>query len=156
MMTPDFITELDDRNVRVHLDKLPPALRENLRKTISALTDRLLVLVRAAEPSRTGYLRSQTRAFVDSTEDYVRGRVRIVATGHARQVAAAFGALEYGAHRRFAVSGYQREGIAVQAYARTANIAERRFLRGSLASMREQAMAEIEAAVGKAVDESAT
>jgi hypothetical protein len=156
MITPAFTIEVKDTKLQVHLQKLPLALKTNLTKTIAALTDQLLVRVRAAEPVRTGLLRSQTRRYVDTGEDWVRGRVRILATGRASRVGAAFGALEYGVKRQsVAVSAYQRQGIAVRAYDRIAHITERRFLRGSLAAMRTQVITELEAAVAKSVEESA-
>jgi hypothetical protein len=150
---PQFAIEVNDTKLLAHFAQLPPLLRENIRKTITVLTTELLARVRAAEPVRTGLMRASTRMYVDSTEEWVRGRVRIVATGHASRLGAAFGALEYGAHRSFAVRAYARRGIAVRAYERTANIQAQRFLRGSLDAMREQAAAAIKETVDKSIAE---
>jgi hypothetical protein len=154
MITPQFTVQVDDTKLLAHFAEFPPRLRENLRKTITALTSELLARVLAAEPVRTGYLRSQTRSYVDSTEEWVRGRVRILATGHGSRAGAAFGALEYGVPRQVvAVSAYARRGIAVRAYERTTQIEARRFLRGSLGAMREKALAAIKETVDKSVEE---
>jgi hypothetical protein len=153
MITPQFTVTVSDTALRLHFAKLPLNLRTNLQKTIQALTTELLGRVRAAEPVRTGLLRSQTRSYVDVTENYVRGRVRILATGHASRTGAAFGALEYGAHAAILVKAYQRRGGLVREYARVVNIAEQRFLRNSLDAMRAKATAELEAAVAKTVEE---
>jgi hypothetical protein len=92
-------------------------------------------------------------------QDFVRGRVRIIPTGKAQQIAAAFGALEYGApgKRRggpVRVRGYRRSSGAVAAYQRRRpHITARRFLRGPAAAMRSRALAELEAIVGKALQD---
>jgi hypothetical protein len=148
---PQFALEVNDTKLLAHFEQLPPLMRENIRKTITVLTTELLARVRAAEPVRTGLLRASTRMYVDSTEEWVRGRVRILATGHASRLGAAFGALEYGAHRRFVVSAYTRRSIAVRAYERTANIQAQRFLRGSLDTMRGEASAAIKETVDKSI-----
>jgi hypothetical protein len=154
MITPQFIVEVDDRKLLLHLEKLPATLRTNLRTTIAKLTEQLLAQVRSIEPSRTGRLRSQTRGFVDETKTMVRGRVRVLGTAGAPNIAAA--ALEYGSHKSIAVKAYQRKGVAVRAYERRTNITAQRFLHGPFAAMRERALAEIKAAVNKSVEESAT
>jgi hypothetical protein len=149
---PVFTVQVDDRRVLLHFAKLPMALRSNLRPVITRLTSELLGQVRAAEPTRTGQLRSLTRAFVDDSENFVRGRVRVLGgPGQPHNIAAA--ALEYGAHRQFEVRAYRRDAIAVSAYQRRANIAAVRFLRGPAERMREHALAELEAAVTKSIAE---
>jgi hypothetical protein len=150
MIPPTFTVEADDERVLLHFEKIPMALRTNLRAAITKLTNQLLGQVRSAEPSRTGLLRSQTRAFVDESGTSIKGHVRVLHTpGTSENIAAA--ALEYGAHRRFDVKAYQRGSIAVRAYQRQANIAERRFLRGPAEAMRARAEAELEAAVTKSL-----
>jgi hypothetical protein len=150
---PNITVEMDDRRVVAHLEALPERLRVNLRATIAELTDQLLAQVRAREPIRTGRLRRQTRSFIDEKKDFIRGRVRILATGSAQQTAAAFGALEYGAHRRFPVRGYMRGSGPVRSYERTANIRERRFLRGPAEEMRTKILEQIKAAVARSVQQ---
>jgi hypothetical protein len=150
MITPVYTVTVDDRNLMLHLEQLPMALRTKLRPTIVALTAELLARVRASEPRRTGQLQNLTRSFIDEREDSIRGRVRVLSpAGRGHNVAAA--ALEYGAHRAVSVRASRREGIAVRAYQRHANIAARRFLRGPAEAMREKALTEIRAAVDEAV-----
>jgi hypothetical protein len=148
-----FTVQVSDQRLLLHFEQLPKLMQKNLTTTVTKLTNELLGRVRGAEPVRTGLLRSSTRSFVDVTEDMVRGRVRILATGRASRTAAAFGALEYGAHRAFVVSAYRRQGIAVQAYERRANIAAQRFLRGSAEAMRARIITELEGTVAKSVEE---
>jgi hypothetical protein len=143
----------------LHLDQMPDELKRRLEVKISELTMQLLSRVKAAEPVRTGRLRAATRSFVDVRQDFVRGRVRVLSTGKAQSVGAAFGALEYGApgKRRSGpvrVRGYSRSSGAVAAYQRRRpHITARRFLRGPAAAMRSRALAELEAIVGKALQD---
>lgn len=153
MITPQFTVTVDDHNLFAHLETLPEILRKNLKPTITELTNQLLAQVKSLEPVRTGLLRSRTRAYVDDTPDYLRGRVRIAGTGRAQRTAAAFGALEYGVHGRFAVRSYRRGESIVAAYERTVNIQARRFLRGPFEAMRERAAEQIEIAIEKSVAE---
>ena len=143
----------------LHLDQMPDELKRRLEVKISELTMQLLSRGKAAEPVRTGRLRAATRSFVDVRQDFVRGRVRVLSTGKAQSVGAAFGALEYGApgKRRSGpvrVRGYSRSSGAVAAYQRRRpHITARRFLRGPAAAMRSRALAELEAIVGKALQD---
>jgi hypothetical protein len=87
-------------------------------------------------------------------KNFVRGRVRIIATGSAQRVAAAFGALEYGSTgRRFPVKPYQRKGQPVKGYSRRGGIRAQRFLRGPAAIMLPKARREIALALRASVDE---
>lgn len=150
LITPVYTVDVDDRYLTLHLDKLPMALKSKLRPVITKLTGELLGRVRSMEPRHTGLLQSLTRSYVDETEDYVRGRVRIMApSGQAHNIAAA--ALEYGAHKLFIVSAHRRRTIAVRAYERHARITARRFLRDPAGAMRERALAEIRTAVDEAI-----
>jgi hypothetical protein len=141
----------------VHLDRMPDAIARKLEVTITRLTAQLLSRVKAAEPVRTGRLRAATRSFVDVRQGFVRGRVRILPTGKAQRLGAAFGALEYGApgHLRSGpvrVRGYRRSSGAVAAYERRRpHIRARRFLRGPAAAMRPRVLAELSEAVDQAV-----
>jgi hypothetical protein len=151
MITPQFTITSSDQNVRLHFEQLPEALRRELRPVITNITHSLLAQVKAREPVRTGYLRSRTHAFVDERPTFIRGRVRIIPTGRAQRTAAAFGALEYGAHKRFIVAAHTRSGAHVRAYLRRVNITARRFLRGSAATMRPRIMAELQGAIARAI-----
>jgi len=143
----------------LHFDRMPAQLQRKLKVAIGRATHELLARVKAAEPVRTGRLRAATHAFVDEREDFVRGRVRVLATGRANPLAARFGALEYGApgKRRsgpVTVRAYSRGGQPVGSYERRRpRIRARRFLRGPMAAMRPAIKAELEAAIGQAINE---
>jgi hypothetical protein len=157
----DFNITIDSNlnKLVLHFDRMPDAIKQKLEVTITRLTMQLLSRVKAAEPVRTGRLRAATRSFVDVRQDFVRGRVRILPTGKAQRLGAAFGALEYGApgHLRSGpvpVHGYRRSSGAVAAYQRRRpHIRARRFLRGPLAAMRPRIMAELSEAIGQAINE---
>jgi hypothetical protein len=143
----------------LHFDEMPAALKRNLKAAITRATYQLLARIKATEPVRTGRLRAATHAYVDERENFIRGRVRILATGRAQSLAAAFGALEYGApgKRRSGpvrVGAYRRRGASVGTYERRRpHIRARRFLRGPAAAMRPQIKAELEAAIGQTIKE---
>jgi hypothetical protein len=153
MITPQFTVEVNDQRVLLHLERLPMALKTNLRVTIAKLTEQLLAQVRSIEPSRTGKLRAQTRGSVEEGDNYIRGKVGV--TGDKAFLIAA-ATIEYGSHKSIAVKAYQREGVAVRAYERRTNIAAQRFLHGPFAAMRELALSELKTAVDKSIEESAT
>jgi hypothetical protein len=155
-----FSVEVDERNVLLHLNELPSRLHTALRPVIAKLTEQLLARVHAAEPRRTGQLQRATQAFVDDKQDYIRGRVRVLAiSGRGHNVMAA--ALEYGAHRMVRVRAHQthidhifnrksaRQIAMVDAYTRRANINAYRFLRGPMTSVREQARTELERVIAE-------
>lgn len=154
---------VDERRLEAHLDRMSDRLRSKLSERITSLTAQLLERIHAAEPMRTGRLRSETQMLVDHGEDWVRGRVRIMGQGREHNEAAA--ALEYGAQRSFNVRAYMEkrsavfgrsiapEPITVKAYRRHANIRPRRFLRDPAEAMRSRIEAEIQAAIDDAVRE---
>lgn len=144
----------------LHFDELPAQLQRKLKIAIGKATHALLARVKAAEPVQTGRLRAATHAFVDERPGFVRGRVRILATGKANPLAARFGALEYGGpgqRRRgepVKVRAYRRGGQPVGSYERRQpRIKARRFLRGPFVAMRPAIKAELEAAIGQAINE---
>jgi hypothetical protein len=153
--------EINDDAVRAHIEQFTGKLHTGLRQSITQLTDQLLARVRAAEPYRTGRLRSETRAFVDDKADAVQGRVRVL--GQGREHNAAAGALEYGAHRLVNVRAHREhlthvfdratdsQFVAVKAYTRRANIQAKRFVRDPAAAMRPRIEAEIERVVGESL-----
>jgi hypothetical protein len=143
----EYKIDVNDTRLQVALGELPKQLRRRLKGKIGELTNQLLRMVKAREPVRTGRMRSRTHAYVDENvaKNFVRGRVRIIATGQAQPLAAAFGALEYGSTgRRFPVKSYRRGSGQVRAYERRGGIREMRFLRGAAAVMLPRARAEIE------------
>jgi hypothetical protein len=124
-----------DNTFRLRLESLPKRLETRLVQTIRPLTHEMLSRVQARMPTRTGRLRRQTHAYVDVNRPkaFVRGRVRVL-NAHSENIAAAFGAMEYGSTgRRFPVRSYSRRGHPVEAYERRGGIKELRFLRGGAA-----------------------
>jgi len=158
-MTAAITVDSNVNRLILHFDQLPAALQRKLKIAIGRSTHALLARVKAAEPVQTGRLRAATHAFVDERADFVRGRVKILATGKANPLAARFGALEYGApgkRRRgpVRVRAYSRGGRPVGSYERRRpRIQARRFLRGPFAAMRPAIKAELEAAIGQAINE---
>jgi hypothetical protein len=149
-MDLNLTVTMDDRLLTAHLDKLPDLMKQALRPVIATLTNELLAQVHSLEPRRTGALISQTRAFVDEGENFVRGRVRALSsTGHVHNIVAAV--LEYGGHRTVDVKGYARRSGAVRGYTRRENIKAHDFLRGPEAAIRQRAVAAIKEAVLKAM-----
>jgi len=124
------------------------------------------VRVKAGEPSRTGRLRSLTRAYVDVRPNYVRGRVRVGDSAHPREAVIA-GALEYGAPGRRRggrvpvrahsmrlshVFGRPTGGrpVTVRSFTRRRpTIQAMRFLRGPATALRPKALAAIREAINK-------
>jgi hypothetical protein len=162
VIAPKFTITATDNNLTLHLDSLPKHLRVRLRSRLTVLIQRLLANVKAAEPVRTGRLRSLTSASISETDTAIRGQVRIAgdrADGH--NVAAA--ALEYGQNRTVAVRAHPErlthvfghpitpESVMVKAHARHPHIAARRFLRGPAQALRPVAIAELQAAVEEAL-----
>jgi hypothetical protein len=163
MIFPKFNIVADDRRLTLHLNELPRALQKTIARHLTSLTQTTLTEVIAREPQRTGYLRAQTRAYVDERKDWVRGRIRIQPTGRAQQVGAYFGALEYGVHSTFPVRAHRTRmthvfghaipltGVMVRAHRRTVHIAARRFLRDPGSVMIARARVEIQAAIDEAI-----
>ncbi len=147
----NLVIDSNDRTLALHFDQLPDVLRDKLRVKIAELTQILLAQVKAREPRRTGRLQSLTRSYVDTREDFVRGRVTILGGAARHNVAAA--ALEYGAHRAFTVRSHRRGSARVSAYRRRANIDAQRFLRGPAAAILPRARLELEAVVAAALAE---
>jgi len=155
----DFgIDVTDNGRVFVRFDQLPAAVQKKLKVTITQLTRELLGQVKAREPVQTGRLRSLTHSYVDEKKGWVRGRVRVSRT-KGKNAAAAAGALEYGAHRRFEVRAHSRRGrgstrsTQVSAYKRQAHIAAMHFLRGPARALLPRVRAELEAAIKAAITE---
>jgi hypothetical protein len=156
-MPAQFTIEMTETKLGVHLEAFLPEVQKQLQITIGRLTQRLLAQVQALEPQRTGRLRASTHSYLDVRPRFVRGRVRIIATGHAQSIAAAFGALEYGGpgQRRsgpVSVRASRRGRTSVTAYERRRpHIRARRFLRGPAGAMMSNARAEIEQAINQAI-----
>jgi hypothetical protein len=148
--------DIDERAVIAHLEQFPAALQRALVPPITRLTGQLLAQVVAAEHSRTGKLRSDTRSFVDVKENAVLGRIRILGDGLPNLKAAA---LEYGSHRSVEVKAHPMQlahvwgrameprAVMVAAFRRQTNIAAERFLHDPFAGISAEATAQIEQTV---------
>jgi len=158
------LTVSGDRDVALRFEQFPEGLRQRLHGAIERLTERLAARVRAATPKRSGRLASEVRSRVEDGPEFVRGRVFIDAPDGRDAGKAA--ALEYGAHkppRKGFVVEHKRSlnhlwgravspmEVIVDRYTRTANIMERRYLRGPFQAMR----GEIEEEMRDAVTETA-
>lgn len=162
------IEEGDTGRLRVQLEQLPKQVKARLETAIRQLTNELLVRVKAAEPVRSGRLRSMTHAYVDVRENFVRGRVRIADSAHPREALIA-GALEYGApgrrkgrvpvrsHRMRLTHlfgrPYRGGSVMVRSFSRKRpTIQEMRFLRGPALAMRPRALAAIRNAINQPLE----
>ena|ERR1051326_1227745 len=58
--------------------EFPNRLRQHLAEQLRPVQERMLARVLASEPQRAGKLRSETRGFLDSTDRFVRARVRVI------------------------------------------------------------------------------
>ena len=152
------ITFVGDRAVALKFEEFPVEARQRLYDRVVALTQELQGRIVAAEPFRTGKLRSETELSSVNAEDHVSATVRIAGEfGKA-------GALEYGAHGTAQVSAHQARLthvfaratemiVEVEAHARHVNIAEHRFLRGPLAGMEGEILTQLEDALDQAASE---
>lgn len=158
MITAEFDT---GRRAGLKFDSFPVAAHDALLERITALTGQLEARVLARVPSASGKLREMVQSFVDDKGTKISGKVKVI-SGSNKSDHGKAAALEYGAHGRFQVQAYQRvvsnvfgRAVApttqfIAAYGRTANITEQRFLRGPLAEMRAQIVAELRAAIAEA------
>lgn len=147
--------DMNDIRLRVRLDRIPTELRKGLYEAIGRLTKELAGKVRARQPRRSGLLRRQTHAYVDDNKikNFVRGRVRVL-NAHDKNIAAAFGALEYGSTGKFyEVRGYSRRGVHVDPYLRRGRLQARHYLRRPAAAMLPKARAEIARVLDKVISE---
>lgn len=152
-----------DRKLGLRFEKFPEVAREALTRRITALTAELLDRVRAAEPEKTGKLRSETSSIVLSNERKIAGIVRIRTDIKGEYAKAA--ALEYGARKstrvkehamglsHFWAKAVEPRQVMVAAYNRKPDIAQHFFLRGPLEAMKGEIFAELEAAMIEAEGE---
>ena len=154
-----------DRQVGLRFDTFPDALYEDLKTEVNALSLELFARVEAATPSRTGRLRSQERVRLFSDPNRITGYVDIAGEKGSQDFAKA-GALEYGAHGQAKVSAHsmsldhhwsrklgEPETVMVDAYTRSADIAELAFERGPLAAMQPEVASRLNAVVVRATAE---
>lgn len=153
-----------DRAVQEKFDRFPQAAHKRLHDVIESFTERLVGRVRAAAPKRTGKLESEIRELISDKPERIVGLVYI--RGQDRNDYAKAGALEYGAHGQAKVSAHEMRldhvfshalagplMVSVAAYSRQMNIAEHRFMRGSIDAMKGEITRALKEAVGETVDE---
>lgn len=163
----EFGVKVDPRKVQLNLDEFPVEVQMRMVSSITSLTSRLQARVTAAEPDRSGKLRSQTHSRVYHDANKIAGRVFVLAESDPRTRrgsldAGKAAALEYGAHGAVKVKAhparldhiYSRTippiVVEVDPFTRRANIAEHRFLRGPLAEMSEDALSQLRQALDAA------
>ncbi len=154
-MTAIHFAVTGDREVALKFEEFPRQVHDRLLERIRDLTAELETNVRAAEPERTGRLRSETSSRIFDQPTRIHGQVSIAAEfGKA-------GALEYGSHRKIEVRAHQARldhvfsrladlEVEVGAHARLTDVAEHRFLRGPLESMTPEILASLEEALSAA------
>lgn len=150
--------DFNERREIARFRDFPPSLRKALLARLRPIERKLLARVRIATPRRTGKLVSQIRGFLDSGDDWVRARVRVVIDNNAGRSrrgnydSGKAAALEYGARNIAHVRAFRRKrGEPVRAYQRRVNIRMRLYLRGPFAATRAEAKAAIEAAVADVI-----
>jgi hypothetical protein len=154
--------DFDERRLIARFEEFTPELEQALVVPLTRLDNEMLAAAQAEEPVLTGLLQADTRGFVDTGEDWIRGRVRVLPdNGQAHNLKAA--ALEYGAHGAAKVGAHQMTldhfwgspvdpvAVMVAAYTRDVNITEIAFLRDAAAGMQAQFEAEIERVVNEQV-----
>lgn len=151
-----------ERDVSLRFQRLPPVVKRRLRGAMEEELPQLAGLQRARAPrGRSRKLASQIgQVFIDEGDDYIRGRVTVVApTGWQYGKA---GALEYGApgrRGRFTVKEHKRRGrgigmeTLVDRYQRTQRLVAQRFIRGPFDAMRGEIEDKLRGAVDAAVRE---
>lgn len=153
-----------DRRAVLRFEKFPAAAHDRLKATLESLKDRLIAAVHADEPRLSGQLVQMTGGRVYDHGDRIAAvvGVRAETADEARKAAA----LEYGSRRRaLMLRAHQAKLshlwsraispiiVTVPAHSRVPNIDPRRYLRDPLEAMREEALAEMEAAVAAAAEE---
>lgn len=148
---------IGDRRIEEKLDHLTDNTRQKLRPEVDALVNELRSRVVAAAPRDKGTLASKISSAVSDNDKGVIGRVFV--TGDFGKAAA----LEYGAHGSTTVKAHEAQlnhvfgrltaplTVMVAEHSRHINIAEHRYLRGSLAGMQSEATSRLRAAVEDAV-----
>lgn len=148
-----------DREVGARFEKWPKDMHDALYQRIVRLTQELYERVLSLVPERTGQLRSEIISKVYNDPQSIKGVVTLggkITKNEAIKAAA----LEYGGHGRAKIKKrYKRTiteafgrsispmTIQVQPYVREVNIDERAYMRGGLADIREEAQAELAAAI---------
>jgi hypothetical protein len=155
-----------DNRVALRFDRFPEMAHDGLVEKIEQLTESLEGAVEAAMPhGKTGRLEAQLKSGVEEGRNRIRGWVSL-AGASANDVRKA-AALEYGSRGApFPVRGYLRTldqvfgrmtapfDQVVAAYRRAGGLAELDFLHGPLGAGAQSALAELNAVVEAAIQES--
>lgn len=152
-----------ERQTGLRFEEFPDALREDLREEIDSLTADLFAKIRAVAPKETGDLQSKINAKIHDHEKRIVGSIYIAGKKGSQDFAKA-GALEYGAHRTTKVKEYARRPhgkvqakfdapaeVIVRAHTRKNKQSEHAFLRGPMASARQEVENRLNAVVEKNV-----
>ena len=143
-----------DREVGARFEEWPKEIHEAIYQRIVRLTQQLEERVLALVPERTGQLRGEIISKVYNDPESIKG---IVTLGGklTKNEAIKAAALEYGAHGIAKVKKYRRTiteafgrsispiSIQVKPYVRDVNIEEHSFMRGGLAAIKDEAVAEL-------------
>ena len=121
-----------DRRIAISFDTFPQRAHDAIVAKMTEIVQRLEATVRSAIPVKTGKMRSEVTSWVTDRGDKVSGGVGF-AKGLPPAEYGKIAALEYGAHGTAIVKAFSAaSGKAEESYRRQVNIAEHRFLRGSL------------------------
>lgn len=165
-MTDFFAVDIaGDTRAVLRFDKFPAVLHDRLFATLTSLERRLEAAVLAAEPERSGELKSLTGGRVYDHGDRIAAvvGVRTQSQSKARKAAA----LEYGsrgvavtqsAHKMRLDHVWLRARMGapvdVGTYSRTPTLRAMNFLRGPIKSLQQSALSEMRAAIAFAAAES--
>lgn len=151
----------NERRAGLRFDNFPVAAHDSLLERITTLTRQLEAAILSRVPVATGKLAAEIKSFVDDKTTRISGKVKVLSTGGKSDHGKA-AALEYGATGHFQVQAHQRvvtnvfgRAVApttqfIEAYSRSANITEHRFLRGPLAEIRAEVAVQLRAALSEA------
>ncbi len=153
-----------DRAIQARFAAWPKEIHDSLLARIQKLTAELYGRVSALTPERSGKLKSEIISEVFDDPEIIKGRVTL-ARGLSRAEYIKAAALEYGvhrpvpmrAHRRTITEAFGRDisptEIQVSKHPRDVDLEERFYLRGGLAGMESEAVAELTAAINEQVKE---
>lgn len=164
-MTTFSIEITGDREARLRLDAFPDNVYDRMVVAMQGIEQRLEAAIIAAEPSRTGALRAITGGTVYHDNPNRIAAVVGVRADNANDAKKA-GALEYGSRgNSVAMAAHQAKldhlwsraiapiTVSVGPHSRVPNITAQRFLRGPIDAMRNQAFADLRAALDAATEE---
>lgn len=153
-----------DRSAALRFEQFPAFAHDRLLGALQSIEQRLEAAVLASEPTRSGALRGLTGGRVYDHGNRIAAvvGVRAQTADEARKAAA----LEYGS-RKQAITVRAHEArlahiwkraiaeinVSVPSYERTPDIAAVRFLRSPIQAIRDEALAELRAALDQAVED---